>query len=151
MRGYAAGDDAFEAADVSEPEDAREWADAVWYGFDSGAPAPAPFVSFARSMAACRDIFIRGIRGRGADAPRFAATGILALVGGSAGIHYISTRPEYRRCGVAMSVMKTLMDEAGARGHDRVALLATPAGRPLYEKCGFAVTGGVDIYRFGDA
>jgi GNAT superfamily N-acetyltransferase len=151
MSGYAAGDDAFEAADVFEPDDVRAWADAVWYGFDSGAPAPVPFVRFASCMAACRDIFLCGVRVRDADAHRFAATGILALAGGSAGIYDIATRPEYRRRGAAMSVMKTLMAAAGARGHDRVALLATPAGRPLYEKCGFDAGGRVDIYRLGDA
>ncbi len=129
----------FEVVPVSDAAFARAWADAVWYGFDSGEPAPGSFVSFTNAMIRHPDLLLFALRDRRATVPFFAATGMLACAGGSAGIYYIATRPEW------------LLLAAATRGYDRVSLLATPSGRPLYEACGFVVTGEVEIYRFGDA
>ncbi|MDL2263339.1 GNAT family N-acetyltransferase [Synergistaceae bacterium OttesenSCG-928-I11] len=151
MRQFAHREDDFATVVVSDPGSARAWADAAWYGFDSGEPAPESFVRFTHAMIARPEFYLCALRNRDANTPHFAVTGMLGLVGGTAGIYYVATRPEYRRRGLALRVMKTLLDAADERGYNRVTLLATPSGRPLYEKCGFVTTGDVDIYRFGEA
>ena len=47
------------------------------------------------------------------------------------------TNPDYRRQGIAMETLRLLVDEARSRGISLIALEATAAGRPLYEKFGF--------------
>ncbi len=47
------------------------------------------------------------------------------------------TAPEYRRQGIAMRTLDLLVQEAKAQGITQIALEATEAGRPLYEKYGF--------------
>lgn len=50
------------------------------------------------------------------------------------------TRPAWRRQGVATRVLDLLVQDAHASGVTSIALEATPAGRPLYEKCGFTAS-----------
>ncbi|MBA3046502.1 MAG: GNAT family N-acetyltransferase [Candidatus Thermoplasmatota archaeon] len=47
------------------------------------------------------------------------------------------TLPRYRNRGVAAKLLEHLMEEAKARGCDRVALNTSKAGRRIYEKYGF--------------
>lgn len=47
------------------------------------------------------------------------------------------TKPEYRRQGIAMKTLDLLVTEAKRKGVHAIALEATKAGRPLYEKYGF--------------
>lgn len=49
----------------------------------------------------------------------------------------VYTRSNYRRQGVALRMMKVLIEEAENRGVTEISLDATGSGRPLYEKCGF--------------
>ena len=46
-------------------------------------------------------------------------------------------RPDYRRRGIATAILDLLVTDARERGAGRIALEATEAGRPLYEKYGF--------------
>lgn len=46
-------------------------------------------------------------------------------------------RPDYRRRGIATAILDLLVTEAREKGTGRIALEATEAGRPLYEKYGF--------------
>ena len=46
-------------------------------------------------------------------------------------------RPDYRRRGIATAILALLVTDARERGSGRIALEATEAGRPLYEKYGF--------------
>lgn len=46
-------------------------------------------------------------------------------------------RPEYRRRGIATHILALLTEDAKRRGVRQIALEATDAGRPLYEKFGF--------------
>lgn len=48
--------------------------------------------------------------------------------------------PEYRRKGIARSLVETARDEAGRRGTGAVMLHASDMGRPLYETMGFEPT-----------
>ena len=47
------------------------------------------------------------------------------------------TAPEYRRQGIAMKTLDLLVRAAKEQGISQIALEATAAGRPLYEKYGF--------------
>lgn len=51
------------------------------------------------------------------------------------------TSPEYRRQGIAMKTLSLLVDDALKRGATDISLEATAAGRPLYERFGFAADG----------
>lgn len=136
-----------EIHEVTEKVSARKWADAAWYGFDSDEPAPDSFVRFAASMAASPDIKIYSLVMGDSE---IASTGMLAIVGGTAGIYYVATRPEFRGEGLAMSMMKRLMIDARDMGYEKISLLATPSGAPLYKKCSFADVGEVPIIAFGE-
>lgn len=137
--------------ETAEKTHARRWADAAWLGFDSGEPAPESFVRFAASMINCPDIAVYSLKTDDSPGGEIAATGVLANVAGTAGIYYVSTRPEFRGMGLAKSLMKSLMSRANAEGYREVSLLATPSGAPLYRKCGFADTGEVRIGVLGEA
>jgi ribosomal protein S18 acetylase RimI-like enzyme len=49
-------------------------------------------------------------------------------------------RPEYRRRGIARSIMRELIDRWRSQGFDCVCLHASDEGRPLYEQIGFQPT-----------
>ena len=49
----------------------------------------------------------------------------------------VDTIPEYRRQGIAMKTLDLLVRAAKEQGISQIALEATAAGRPLYEKYGF--------------
>lgn len=148
-----APDDAYSPirVDGSGAFGAREWADAAWYGFDSGEPAPDTFCAFVREQMARPEILLCGVLGceDGQDSSglrTIAATGMLTTAGGSAGIYYVSTHPRFRRRGLAKRVVRFLLDAAHDRGYGEVCLLATPAGLPLYKRCGFREMDFVEIY-----
>lgn len=47
------------------------------------------------------------------------------------------TYPEYRRRGISTQVVSGIIEEARNMGASAIDLLATPDGKPLYEKLGF--------------
>lgn len=49
----------------------------------------------------------------------------------------VYTEPEFRRLGLARRLMDALIEWSRAAGIERIALHATPDGRPLYESLGF--------------
>jgi GNAT superfamily N-acetyltransferase len=52
-------------------------------------------------------------------------------------VYNVYTYPRYRKKGIATKVMSALLEEAKALGLACIDLLATDAGKPLYEKLGF--------------
>ncbi|MDR1514686.1 MAG: GNAT family N-acetyltransferase [Synergistaceae bacterium] len=142
----AVGDDRLREIWLSCGDDTKPWADAVWYGFDSGEPAPENFARFVSEIALRGEIFIFGLTDPVSGV--IAATGLLNLSGTAketAGIYYVSTRPEFRRKEWGARVMRGLMEKALALGCRAACLIASPAGRPLYLKCGFEETARVEI------
>ena len=117
---------------------AGAWADDVWRGFDSGGDAPESFIAQARYIVSHCDFLAVGITG--------ASTGMLFTRGETAGIYYISTKPEFRGQGLGGAVVGYLKRAARERGFRYATLLATPQGRPLYERHGFAALGTVAVF-----
>jgi Acetyltransferases len=58
-------------------------------------------------------------------------SGITAYVGN------MFVRPEFRRRGIASALLKMLLEDAKARGCERIILNPTAEGMPLYRKFGF--------------
>ncbi len=53
-------------------------------------------------------------------------------------IHSMFTDPAFRGRGVASRIVRALVRWAEDRGYSRIALHASPMGRPVYERLGFA-------------
>lgn len=70
---------------------------------------------------------------------QFAAKGRVAVRGGAAVIDMVETDPAHRRRGLGSVVMAELSRAAAERGADRAVLVATEAGRALYENLGWTV------------
>jgi ribosomal protein S18 acetylase RimI-like enzyme len=131
--------------ELKDTGEAREWADAVWFGFDSGCPAPASFAVFAEEMRRASEIMLFASRAgisRGSSS-KIAATGLLITADSTAGIYYVSTLPDFRQRGLGMSMMKAMMKRSRAAGCGRITLLATSSGYPLYRRCGFQACGDI--------
>lgn len=130
------------AAEICAPETSDEWADAMWQGFDSGEPAPASVIELACAMAADDRVDLYGARVDGA----LAATSMMIVSGGCAGVYYVATRPQARRSGLATALMHRMAYDARRHRASALVLLATPAGRPFYERLGMTVSGEVPIF-----
>ena len=130
---------------ITSVSEAHEWADAAWYGFDSDEPAPESFLEFVREASNHKDILLVALRPPSRTGHRMAATGMLTLTEGEAGIYYISTLPDFRKRGFAAEVMKSLVLHASELGYKKTALLATPDGRDFYKRIGFSIMHKVDI------
>jgi ribosomal protein S18 acetylase RimI-like enzyme len=127
---------------ISGDDEAGEWADNVWRGFDSDEEPPEPFVSNARGMTHM-DAFTLVHVG-------LKATGMLFTSDITCGIYYVATRPEFRGLGFAGAIIERLKAHARCMGFERVVLLATSSGKNLYPKHGFADVGAVKIYRMNN-
>jgi ribosomal protein S18 acetylase RimI-like enzyme len=124
---------------VRDENEANEWADCAWLGFDSEDKTPDSFSSIIREMSCRDDFFMTHIRGE--------ATGMLFANGTTCGIYYVATCPEFRGRGHAGAIVENLKSLARELGFAEITLLATPSGRRLYKKHGFRDCGGVKIYK----
>ena len=75
-----------------------------------------------------------------------AATGMLALQDGVAGIYYIATIPEQRRKGYATAMMNALLSRAQDHGYKYALLQASEMGKNIYRKLGFKDVCTFNIY-----
>jgi predicted N-acetyltransferase YhbS len=66
-------------------------------------------------------------------------TGVLSVNGSVGWIGTIFVEPVWRRRGVGMALTQATIDTAESAGCRTLLLVATDAGRPLYEKIGFEV------------
>ncbi len=67
--------------------------------------------------------------------------GFTLIDGREAYILNIFTLPEWRGKGIGKRIFELILQEAIDRGYKRIALHATDAGRPMYEKFGFKLSG----------
>lgn len=77
-----------------------------------------------------------------------AATALMCIGQFEVGIYTMSTRPEFRRKGLASAVLGTVLDAAKAKGVPCAVLYATEMGELLYDRFGFAVTNVFYEYSF---
>lgn len=124
------------------------WANATWRGFDSEEDAGESFVTLISQAITSPDIQLLSLLDE--ETGRTAATGMLCTAHEMAGIYYVATVPEFRKRGYAKRIMNALIRKAIELDFDRVCLLATPDGVPLYEKCGFRKVCPVRIRQFGE-
>jgi GNAT superfamily N-acetyltransferase len=61
-------------------------------------------------------------------------------------VWFVATLPQARRNGLARQVLKRLLLDARERGQRTASLQASQAGRPLYERVGFASVGSLHLY-----
>ena len=54
-------------------------------------------------------------------------------------IQDVAVLPQYRHQGIGKAITQMLVDECLAKGIDWIQLIASPAGKKLYESCGFEV------------
>jgi GNAT superfamily N-acetyltransferase len=66
-------------------------------------------------------------------------TGVLSVNGSVGWIGTVWVEPAWRRRGVGMALTQAIIDIAESAGCRTLLLVATDAGRPLYEKTGFEV------------
>lgn len=59
----------------------------------------------------------------------------------------IYTEPAYRRRGIALTLMRAMLDYCAVNQMDQVTLVASPDGRPLYESLGFHPTADMKLVR----
>ena len=70
---------------------------------------------------------------------QIVGTGVLSVNGSVGWIGTIWVEPAWRRRGVGMALTQATIDAAETAGCRTILLVATDAGRPLYEKIGFEV------------
>jgi ribosomal protein S18 acetylase RimI-like enzyme len=147
-----ADDPAWHVFEPREDWEAHEWADAAWYGFDSGEPAPGSFREFASEMMRADSVRLFAVRPAADQGlrPEIASTGMLTASDEAAGIYYVSTLPGFRRRGSGGAVMRAMIGGARAIGYDKITLMATSSGYPMYRRFGFQDRGRVGVGVFGE-
>lgn len=82
-----------------------------------------------------------------------AATAVLFLDCGIAGIHGVATRPEHRGRGLGRTVTLAALLAGQRAGAEAAVLQASPQGEPVYRRMGFEETCRMAVYRYagGDA
>jgi GNAT superfamily N-acetyltransferase len=68
------------------------------------------------------------------------------LAGQEGYIMNMYTRPEWRRQGIGVAILKAILDYLRAQGIPLVSLHATPDGRQLYARCGFEPTNEMRLH-----
>jgi GNAT superfamily N-acetyltransferase len=76
---------------------------------------------------------------------RLVAQGALGLYGTAGTIAKMIVAPEFQRRHLGGRLLDALLEEAHRRSIDVLGLVATPAGRPLYEQRGFTPVGEVVV------
>jgi GNAT superfamily N-acetyltransferase len=71
--------------------------------------------------------------------------------GSTVGIWTMSTPPDKQRQGAGRAVLLAAMQEHAKRGAETFYLIATPAGKPLYDKLGFTTIDKLSIWLIGES
>ena len=83
----------------------------------------------------------------GAEHAGAAASVAMAFdVGDDTAVWFVATLPHARRNGLAARILQRLLLDARAREQRTASLQASQAGRPLYERLGFAAVGTLHLY-----
>lgn len=74
-----------------------------------------------------------------ADADGVVGTGVLSVNGSVGWIGTVWVEPAWRRRGIGLDITRVIIETAESAGCRTLVLVATDAGRPLYERLGFEV------------
>lgn len=74
------------------------------------------------------------------------ATGMVLHHNETASLHWIGTLPEYRNKGLGYAITHTILCNAQNKGCTQAILLASPLGKPLYERMGFKEYAAYNMY-----
>ena len=74
-----------------------------------------------------------------------------STAGSMCGVWTMSTPPEKQRHGAGRAVLLAAMQEELNRGVDTFYLIATAAGKPLYDKLGFETVEELSIWLAGES
>ena len=74
------------------------------------------------------------------------ATATLVLSGKVAGVWNVGTLPDYRRRGIAASLMRHILTEARSLGYQSSMLLASSDGLPMYARLGYETLSTVRVF-----
>lgn len=76
--------------------------------------------------------------------------GLLYTTGGVGGLYFIASLPEYRSRGFASALVASLINDAWEAQANHIVLHASPTGRGIYERLGFASDGQIsNFWRVG--
>jgi len=121
------------------------WADISFRGFHMSERVREQYnafvLSFGRGAPSAQKLFIACMDGKP------AATSLLFMNSGTAGIYYVSTLPEYRNKGLGFYVTLAAMRAAKDAGYGEVILQATPDGEKVYRRIGFIEYCKAQIYK----
>lgn len=67
-------------------------------------------------------------------------------IGADTVVWFVATLPQAQRNGLARRILQRLLLDARERGQQTASLQASRAGRPLYERLGFATVGSLHFY-----
>lgn len=65
---------------------------------------------------------------------------------GDCTVDMVATHPDHRGRGLATGLLRRALREARDRGCETASLIATAAGRPVYERLGFVALGALHMY-----
>ena len=111
------------------------------FGWSGGTAAPP----FQRDRMNARDqVLVADVDG---EVVGFA---VIIAHGDKAELDGLFVEPERWRGGIGSALVDAATHEARRRGHSLVTVVASPAVREFYERCGFSVEGEAET-RFGPA
>ncbi len=136
-------------ADAGSPghaQDQAAWLDILMEGFQEPEQTRPDFGDYLRRSSAEPQLLFHNFLARWQGVP--AATGSLLLAPQAAGLYHVTTLPTYRGRGLGKAITLAVMQAARQMGYDRMVLLATPDGYPLYQRLGYAAVASVDLFVF---
>lgn len=126
------------------PEDQAAWLDILMEGFQEPEQTRPDFGEYMRRTSAEPQLLFQNFLARWQGAP--AATASLLRAHRAAGLYHVTTLPAFRRRGLGKAITLSVMQTARQMGYDRMVLLATPDGYPLYQGLGYTDVASLDLF-----
>ena len=121
-------------------ETSWQWTECAWAAFAYGGGEPSgDYLALGEALCNDDDMSLYVAELEGHDVGAFLVTDEAELIG----VYYFATKPEFRRKGVAASMMNEICRLSGGR---KIVLQATPSGVPFYRAFGFEDLGAIEVY-----